>query len=316
MRVLRILLTLCALAPSAFAEEPAYTGGCPWTVGSYTNRLNSVSGTVESSSIDLASLAGIFVVSTGTAGTSVDYAWSHNNATWSGGGSIPLGNQCLEKDARYIKFIARSASAISPTAARVTLATAPATALAPPTSAAAIDLSTISGAAATDYFNKLSNTAALLALAVNAASTGIFAKLVGGDGTAIASATNGVPVNVVGSTGYGAVSEPAYSVLSGTVTTIELGAFTGATRACDVALTHNFGANATVNYVINRSATGPTDLGGLAGRGHPLAASATTQIMGPFLPGFYLHMQAEGILPTANDVTVHVFGRVTSTSQP
>lgn len=107
------LAVLLALVGILHAEEPAYTGGCVSTVGSYSTGLNNVTSGVKTSGIDMASYSDLYVKATGTASTIVKYSWSHDNSAWTPANPLPsfydaAGNLseafCIRKRARYIRL--------------------------------------------------------------------------------------------------------------------------------------------------------------------------------------------------------------------
>lgn len=145
-------------------------------------------------------------------------------------------------------------------------------------------------------------------------SAPFFTKPIGVDGSNAASATNGVPVNVVGSMTYGRVSSPAYTVLTGTATTVNLTSAAGIDQALDLAVRVNYGANAAVRFVVNYSATAPSDI--CAKVGHYAASTATTQVLGRWKGGSHCHMCSDGTGPTGNYVSLDILGYVTQTATP
>lgn len=145
-------------------------------------------------------------------------------------------------------------------------------------------------------------------------SAPFFTKPIGVDGSNAASATNGVPVNVVGSMTYGRVSSPAYTVLTGTATTVNLTSAAGIDQALDLAVRVNYGANSAVRFVVNYSATAPSDI--CAKVGHYAASTATTQVLGRWKGGSHCHMCSDGTGPTGNYVSLDILGYVTQTATP
>lgn len=119
-------------------------------------------------------------------------------------------------------------------------------------------------------------------------------------------------VSVTASTAYVAVSNPAYTVLSSTATTRNITAEAGTSANYDVWLSNNYGG-AAIRWAVTYSSSAPSDL---SSRGNYLAATSTSQIVGPFSPGAHIHMYSVGVVPTGNDVTVYYTRRGFNSANP
>ncbi len=279
--------------------------GMPGTVtdSAPTYALNNVTATVASSYIDLSATGALWVCVTSTAGAAAKIGVQFGNtntaqafgptSTAAANSVQQLGVGCfpIKAAGRWLRFVNQSVT--STTGVATTRASVSYFVVSPPTVPV-----TVVGTQAVSVVNTVNTN-------VTGGVAGISATASQGGGTWAVSVTS-KPV-------YGALSSAAYTVLTGTVTSIELGAYTGATRNCDVAISVNYGANAAIRYTIRPSSSAPGDL---ATRGNYLSSTSTTQVLGTFAPGFWLHMQSAGIGPTGNDVTPYVYGFVTSTANP
>ena len=93
------------------AAEPAYSGGCePVISGAYTNVLSNSTAGTASVGVTVGAAAVVYVKSTGTAGTTLSYAWSNDNSDWSTDTEVTHNNYCIQKRGRFIRFAIKGVS--------------------------------------------------------------------------------------------------------------------------------------------------------------------------------------------------------------
>jgi hypothetical protein len=174
-----------------------------------------------------------------------------------------------------------------------------------------VSVTAITGAAATSYFDKLTNSANAGATAANQTTT--FASLTTFAAAFSSMVTQGLNVSVTSNMSMRSLSNPAYTVLSSTVTTVNVTSACGTDGNYMIGLSANYGACSAIRYVVNFSATAPTDL---ATRGFLLASTATAQVLGDFQSGVHVHMLAQPnptcSAGTGNDVSLFMYRRATN----
>lgn len=281
---------------------------------------NDLTGTV-SSAVNLSAAAGVFINVTGTG--VVEIQFSHvTYAAWAGVGTVVNGTVgFVHKRNQYVRFYNKGTCGTC----RSTLAyTIPDNVGVMGLYPGSATLGTVNqgNAGTQNWFVRLSNTSNV-AIVGGAEGLSVTAtqgpagsapwNIQGQVSLAAVTWTTAISVSVTAEPAYKPVSEPAYTVLTGTATTVNLTSAAGVAANFDVALSGNYGANSFSRYKFTYSATAPSDIGT---RGHYLGSTATSQIMGPFVPGTHLHIQAVGTGPTGNDVSVHLMQKLTSTANP